>query len=170
MTRGTCGLLALLGLAVSFLVSCGADEGAPRATLDDAGCRFAGATTTEAGRFEIEVENRTRRFASFGLIALGDGQVLDEPALARQRVTSRLLTRSRARSDSPPPYGSWIAGADVEPDSSVSLPVDTRAGRYAVACFLHANSDERRTADEIPPPDRSYVATELRVTGEPAYP
>ena len=170
MTRGTCGRLALLGLVASFSIACGAEDGAPRATLTDDGCTFAGRTTAEAGRFAIEVENQTRRFASFGVISLEDGQVLDEAALARQRVASRLLTRSRARSDSPPPYGSWIGGADLEPNASASLPVDTRAGRYAVACFLHANADERRTADEIPPPDHSYVAVEFEVTGTPAYP
>ncbi|HYI74760.1 MAG TPA: hypothetical protein VEW90_05750 [Gaiellaceae bacterium] len=170
MTRGTYRRLALLGLVASFSTSCGAEAGAPRATLSDDGCTFAGRSTADAGRFEIEVENQTRFFASFGLIALGDDQALDEADLAHQRVTSRLLLRSRARTDSPPPYGSWIAGADVEPDASASLPVDTNAGRYAVACFVHARSDERRRADEIPPPDRSYVAAELRVMGTPAYP
>jgi hypothetical protein len=170
MTRGTCGRLALLGLVVSFSVSCGADEGVPRATLDDDGCTFSGRSTADAGRFEIEVENRTRRFASFGVIALAGRARLDEAALARQRVMSRLLARSRARSDSPPPYGSWIAGADVEPAASASLPVDAGAGRYAIACFLHSDADERRTADEVPPPERSYVAAQVEVTGTPAYP
>ena len=170
MTRGTCGCLTLLGLVVSLSIACGGDDGAQRATLTDDGCTFAGRSTAEAGRFEIEVENRTLRFVSFGLIALAAGQTVDDLELAFERISSRELTRSRLRSDSPPPYGRWIVGADVEPSAAATLPVDTAAGRYAVACFVHSNSDERLRASEFPPPERTYVAAQLEVTGTPAYP
>jgi hypothetical protein len=170
VTNRTRAAAAVLLISVSFLVSCGGDGGPMHATLTDDGCTFEGDTTADAGRFAIEVENRTRRFASFGVIALLGDQALDESALARERVTSRLLLRSRARSDSPPPYGRWIGGADVEPSATTSLPVDTAAGRYAVACFVHSNSEERLRASEIPPPERSYVAAQFEVTGLPTYP
>ena len=170
MTRGTCGRLTLLGLAVSLSIACGGSDGPQRATLTEDGCTFTGRSTAEAGRFEVEVENRTLRFASFGLIALGAGQTTDEIELAFERISSRELTRSRLRTDSPPPYGRWIVGADVGPSAAATLPVDTADGRYVVACFVHSNSDERLRASEIPPHERAYVAAELEVTGTPTYP
>ena len=170
MTNRTRTAAALLVVAVSFAASCGGEGGPMHATLTDDGCTFEGDTTADAGRFAIDVENRTRRFASFGVIALLGDATLDESALARERVVSRALLRSRAQSDSPPPYGRWIGGADVEPSATTSLPVDTGAGRYAIACFVHSNSEERLRAREIPPPERSYVAAQVEVSGTPTYP
>ena len=63
-----------------------------------------------------------------------------------------------------------VAGADVEPSSSTSLPVDTSAGRYVVVCYVHSNSEKQLTSDEIPRPERAYTATQLDVTGTPSYP
>ena len=170
MTNRTREIAALLVVAVAFATSCGGEDGPMRATLTENGCAFEGSTTADAGRFTIEIDNRTRRFASFGVIALRGGETLDESALARERVTSRELLRSRARSDSPPPYGRWIGGADVEPSATATLPVDTAAGRYAVTCFVHSNSDERLRASETPPPERSYLAEQVEVTGLATYP
>jgi hypothetical protein len=157
-------------LAATTLASCGGAGGSLRATLGDAACTLDGDTTAQAGRFSIEIENETLRFASFGLVELFGDTTVADIELFHERVTSRQLLRSRSRSDVPPPYGSWVAGADVEPSARTSLPVDTDAGRYAVLCYVHRNTDERRASDEILPPERAFVAGQLEVTGVPTYP
>ena len=78
--------------------------------LTDNACTFEGSTTAEDGRLSIEVKNTTFRFGSFGVVALYDGESVDDIALVRERVESRRLLRNRARSDVPPPFGRWIAG------------------------------------------------------------
>ena len=168
VTRVTAALLAFI--AVSTVASCGGSEGPMRATLTDDDCTYRGDTTADAGRFSIEVENRTFRFASFGLISLGDTATIEDVELFHQRLTSRRLARSRAVPDVPPPFEGWVVGADVEPSSSTSLPVDTSAGRYVVVCFIHSNSEERLSADGNPRPERAYTAAQLDVTGTPSYP
>jgi len=140
-----------------------------QATLTDDDCTYRGATTAAAGRFSIEVENRTLRFASFGLVALGDTATIEDVDLFHERLTARRLSRSRTVSDVPPPLQSWVAGTDVEPSSSTSLPVDTSAGRYVIVCYVHSNSEEQLTADDIPRPERAFTAAQLDVTGTPSY-
>ena len=158
-------------LAVTaLLVSCGGESGAMHATLTDDACTFEGSTTAQDGRLSIEVENTTFRFGSFGVVALYDGESVDDIALVRERVESRRLLRNRARSDVPPPFGRWIAGADVEPTTRTFLPVDADAGRYAVVCYVHRNSDDRRRTGEIARPERAYVAGQIEVAGTPTYP
>jgi hypothetical protein len=131
-------------------------------TLPDDDCTYRGDTAAAAGRFSIEIENRTLRFASFGLIALGDTTTVEDVELFHERLAA--LARSRALPDEPPPFdASWVAGAAVEPSSSTSLPIDTTAGRYVVVCYLYSNPDEL-SADEIPPPERAHVAAQLEVT------
>lgn len=170
MTTRTGGVASLLVLSLALLASCGGDEGAMHATLTDDACTYDGSTTTQSGRFSIEIENATFRFGSFGVVALYEGEAVDEIALVQERVASRRLLRERARSDVPPPYGRWIAGADVEPTTRTFLPVDAGAGRYAVVCYVHRNADERLSSSEIAPPERAHVATQLQVTGTSVYP
>ena len=164
----TAALLAVT--AVSTIASCGGSRGPMRATLTDDDCTYRGDTTAAAGRFSIEVENRTLRFASFGLISLGETATIEDVELFHQRLTARRLARSRAVPDVPPPFGGWVVGAEVEPSSSTSLPVDTSAGRYVVVCYVQPNSEERLSTEEFPRPDRAYTATQLDVTGTPSYP
>jgi hypothetical protein len=163
----TAALLALI--AVSTLASCGG-SGPMQATLTDDDCTYRGDTTAAAGRFSIEVENRTFRFASFGLVALADTATIEDVDLFHERLTARRLARSRTVPDVPPPLQSWVVGTDVEPSSSTSLPVDTSAGRYVIVCYLHSNSEERLTTDGFPRPERAYTAAQLDVTGTPSYP
>ena len=141
-----------------------------RAALTDHDCTYEGDTTPSQESFAIELENRTLRFASFGLVTLFAGESVDDIDPVAERMSSRQLARSRARSDVPPPFGRWVVGADVEPSSSTSLPVATSAGRYAVVCYLHSNSEERLSADDIPAPERAYTAAQLDVTVTPSYP
>ena len=141
-----------------------------QATLTDDDCTYRGDTTAAAGRFSIEVENRTFRFAAFGLISLGTTATIEDVDLFHQRLTARRLARSRAVPDVPPPFGGWVAGAEVEPSSSTSLPVDISAGRYVVACYVHSNSEEQLTSDAIPRPERAFTAAQLDVSGTPSYP
>ena len=49
-----------------------------RATLTDDDCTYRGDTTAVAGSFSIEVENRTLRFASFGLVKLDDTETIKD--------------------------------------------------------------------------------------------
>ena len=141
-----------------------------QATLTDDDCTYRGDTVATTERFSIELENRTLRFASFGLVALFEGESIEDIDPVVERMSSRQLARSRARSDVPPPFGRWVAGADIEPSSSTSLPVDTSAGRYVVVCYLHSNSEERLSADDIPRPERAYTAAQLTVAGTASYP
>jgi hypothetical protein len=141
-----------------------------RAALTDRDCTYEGNTTPSSGRFSIELENRTLRFASFGLVTLFEGESIEDIDPLAERISSRQLARSRARSDVPPPFGRWIAGADVEPSASTVLPVDAPVGRYVVVCYLHSNSEERLSADDIPRPERAYTAAQLDVTGTRSYP
>ena len=153
-----------------LLVSCGGESGAMHATLTDDACSFEGSTSAEAGRLSIEVENTTFRFGSFGVVALYAGESVDDIALVRERIESRRLQRDRTRSDVPPPFGRWIAGADVEPTTRTFLPVDADAGRYAVVCYLHRNADDRLRTGEIARPDRAFVAGQIDVVGTPTFP
>lgn len=139
-------------------------------TLADGECTYDGRTVAPASRFSIEVENETLRFASFGLVALYDGESVDDIALAGERVTSRRLQRSRARADVPPPFGRWVVGADVEPTTRTTLPVDADLGRYVIVCYVHRNTDDRRSTDDVPPPERAYVAAQIEVTGAQTHP
>lgn len=159
----------LLAVTV-LLVSCGGESGTMHATLTDDACTFEGSTTADAGRLSIEVENTTFRFGSFGVVALYTGESVDDIALVRERVESRRLLRNRARSDVPPPFGRWIAGADVEPTTRTFLPVDADAGRYAVVCYVHRNADDRRSTGEIARPERAFVAGQIEVAGTPTSP
>jgi hypothetical protein len=115
----------------------------------------------------IEIENRTFRFGSFGVLVLWPGESVDDVALVRERIASRRLLRSRSRSDVPPPFGRWIAGADVEPTTRTYLPIDADAGRYAVVCYVHRNADDRLSASQIAAPERAYVAAQIEVTAPP---
>ena len=169
MTKRTRALAPLLAVT-ALLVSCGGESGAMHATLTDDDCTFEASTTAQAGRLSIEVENTTFRFGSFGVVALYAGESVDDIALARERVESRRLLRNRARSDVPPPFGRWIAGADVEPTTRTFLPVDVKAGRYAVVCYVHRNADDRRSTGEIAGPERAYVAGLIEVAGTPTSP
>jgi hypothetical protein len=164
VTKRTRALAPLLAVT-ALLVSCGGESGAMHATLTDDECTFEGTTATEGGRLSIEVENTTFRFASFGVVALYAGESVDDIALVRERVESRRLLRNRARSDVPPPFGRWIAGADVEPTTRTFLPVDADPGRYAVVCYIHRNADERRRTGEIARPERAFVAGQIEVAG-----
>ena len=85
-------------------------------------------------------------------------------------MSARRLARSRTVADVPPPLQSWVAGADVEPSSSTSLPVDASVGRYVVLCFIHSNAEALLGTDEFPRPERAYSAAQLDVTGTPSYP
>jgi len=138
-----------------------------RATLTDDGCTYEGDVTSAAGRFTIEVENETFQFAAFLLAALNEGSAFDdiEPFLENPRQ----YERSRALADLTPPYET-VGGAEVEPKSSTFLPVDVPAGRYVVLCVVHRSSDERRSADDVVPPERVQAAAQLDVTGSPSYP
>ena len=169
MTKRTRAAAPLLAVA-ALLVSCGGESGALHATLTDDDCTLEGSTTAEPGRLSIEVENTTFRFGSFGVVALYAGESVDDIELVRERVESRRLQRDRARSDVPPPFGRWIAGADVEPTTRTFLPVDADAGRYAVVCYVHRNSDDRRRTGEIARPERAYVAGQIEVAGTPTLP
>lgn len=160
--------LAPLLAVTALLVSCSGETGALHATLTDDECTFEGSTSGQAGRLSIEVENTTFRFGSFGVVALYTGESVDDIALVRERIESRRLLRNRARSDVPPPFGRWIAGADVEPTTRTFLPVDADAGRYAVVCYLHRNADDRRRTGDIARPERAFVAGEIAVAGPPA--
>jgi hypothetical protein len=162
-----CAMASLSAMTAVF-TSCGGESGALHATLTDEGCSYEGTRTPEGGRLEIEVENTTFRFGSFGVVALYDGESVDDIALVEERIASRRLQRSRARSDVPPPFGRWVAGADVEPTTRTFLPVDADAGRYAVVCYVHRNADDRLSASEIAAPERAFVAAQLEVTGTPA--
>ena len=136
-----------------------------RAALTDRSCTYEGDTTPSSGSFSIELENRTLRFASFGLVTLFEGESIEDIDPVAERMSSRQLARSRARSDVPPPFGRWIVGAEVEPSASTVLPVDAPVGRYVVVCYLHSNSEERLSADDNPRPERAYSAGQLDVTG-----
>jgi hypothetical protein len=157
VTKRTRALAPFLAVT-ALLVSCGGESGAMHATLTDDECTFEGTTTAGAGRLSIEVENTTLRFGSFGV------------ALARERVESRRLLRNRARSDVPPPFGRWFAGADVEPTTRTFLPVDADPGRYAVVCYIHRNADDRRRTGEISLPERAFVAGQIAVTSRTSGP
>lgn len=170
VTQVTRVTAVLAVIAVLVLASCGGSDGSMRATLTDHDCTYRGDKTAAAGRFSIEVENRTLRFARFGLISLGDTTSIEDVDLFHQSLTSRRLARSRAVPDVPPPFGGWVVGAEVGPSSGTSLPVDTSAGRYAVVCYVQPNSEERLSTDAYPRPDRAYTATQLDVTGMPSYP
>ena len=167
MTKRTLALAPLLALT-ALVVSCGGETGALHATMTDDECTFEGSTSAQAGRLSIEVEKTTFRFGSFGVVALYTGESVDDIALVRERIESRRLLRNRARSDVPPPFGRWIAGADVEPTTRTFLPVDADAGRYAVVCYLHRNADDRLRTGEIARPERAFVAGEIAVAGPPA--
>ncbi|HKX47182.1 MAG TPA: hypothetical protein VJM06_00825 [Gaiellaceae bacterium] len=167
MTKRTRALAPLLAVT-ALLVSCGGESGALHATLTDDDCIFEGTTTARAGRLSIEVENTTFRFGSFGVVALYDGESIDDIELVRERVESRRLLRNRARSDVPPPFGRWVAGADVEPTTRTFLPVDADAGRYAIVCYVHRNADDRRRTGEIARPERAFVAGQIEVAGTPS--
>ncbi len=104
-----------------------------RATLTDRDCTYEGDTTPSTESFAIELENRTLRFASFGLVTLFEGESVEDIDPVAERMSSRQLARSRAGSDVPPPFGRWIVGAEVEPSASTVLPVDAPVGRYVVA-------------------------------------
>jgi hypothetical protein len=167
VTKRTRALAPLLAVT-ALLVSCGGESGALHATLTDEDCTFDGTTTPGAGRLSIEVENTTFRFGSFGVVALYTGESVDDIALARERVESRRLLRNRAHSDVPPPFGRWIAGADVEPTTRTFLPVDADSGRYVVVCYIHRNADDRRSTGEIARPERAFVAGQIEVAGNPS--
>ena len=141
-----------------------------RAELTDGSCTYEGDTTSSTESFSIELENRTLRFASFGLVTLFDGESVDDIDPAAERMSSRRLARSRARSDVPPPFGRWVVGAEVEPSATTFLPVDAPIGRYVVLCFVHSNVDALLSTDDIPRPERSYIATQLEVAETPSDP
>jgi hypothetical protein len=169
VTKRTRALAPFLAVT-ALLVSCGGESGAMHATLTDDECTFEGTTTAGAGRLSIEVENTTFRFGSFGVVALYAGESVDDIALVRERVESRRLLRNRARSDVPPPFGRWFAGADVEPTTRTFLPVDADPGRYAVVCYIHRNADDRRRTGEISLPERAFVAGQIAVTSRTSGP
>ena len=141
-----------------------------RAELTDRGCTYEGDTAPSTRSLSIQLENRTLRFASFGLVTIFEGESVEDIDPVAERMSSRQLARSRARSDVPPPYGRWVVGAEVEPSASAVLPVDVPVGRYVVLCFVHSNVDALLTSDEIPRPERSYIAAQLEVTGTPSDP
>ena len=126
-----------------------------RAELTDRRCTYEGHTTSSTGSFAIELENRTLRFASFGLVTLFKGESIEDVDPVAERMSSRQLARNRARSDVPPPFGRWVVGAELEPSASTFLPVDAPVGRYVVLCFVHSNVDALLSTDGIPRPERS---------------
>jgi hypothetical protein len=167
ITRAAVGLALLTTTLV--LAACGGEgDGDMRATLTDDGCTYEGDVTSAAGRFTIEVENETFQFAAFLLAALNEGSAFDdiEPFLERTRGSTSGVERWPTLT---PPYET-VGGAEVEPKSSTFLPVDVPAGRYVVLCVVHRSSDERRSADDVVPPERVQAAAQLDVTGSPSYP
>ncbi len=60
-----------------------------RATLTDRSCAYEGETTPSTGSFTIELENRTLRFASFGLVTLFEGESVEDIDPVAERMSSR---------------------------------------------------------------------------------
>ena len=74
MSRGVRAAVTLVTLtAVMPLASCGGGGGnSLRATLTDDGCTYEGDTSPAAGRFTIDLANKTKFFGAFALARLSD--------------------------------------------------------------------------------------------------
>jgi hypothetical protein len=153
--------------AVGLVAGCGGGDDGMRATLSDTDCTYRGPTSAHAGRFTIDATNESRSFAAFFVAAVEQDAEVDD----LQATIDGLLRRFRKAGESPG-RAPWraIVGAEVGPSERSVIPVDVRAGRYAVLCSVAGSTDTRRTSTEPVPPRAIYVATRLDVTGEPVYP
>jgi hypothetical protein len=139
--RTTTGLL--LSTAV-LMTGCGGSE-TMRVTLSDDGCTYKGDTTPAPGRFDIEFENKTSRWAIFTVAALAAGKTVED---VRQTVER-----------GGPADGLFVRGAGgvhVDPHETKALPVNQSSGRLVIHCWVH-NSPDGLQSDYLPPPDALYV-------------
>jgi hypothetical protein len=81
-------------VAVMVLASCGGGGGNSQgATLSGDSCVYEGDTSLDAGKFTINLENRTEFFGAFALARLSNGKTIDDlqPYLEKAKMaqTSR---------------------------------------------------------------------------------
>jgi hypothetical protein len=137
------------GLCTVPLAACGGSDDSPlRATLTDDGCTYEGDNTVAAGRFTIEVEDRTGHGGHFVLKAIATAftsdtikPIVDNPGPAGPEIASLFK-------DEP------VFSSDVHSDTSAILLADAPAGSYVLMC--HA-LDRWRTQGP-------YYAAQIEVT------
>ena len=125
------------------LAACGGnDDSQTHATLTDDGCSYEGDKTVAAGRFTIEVEDRTGDGGHFVLKELADGVTADtiKPILGPE-IASLFK-------DAP------VFSSDVQGDASGVLLADAPAGSYVLTCHSFG-----RWTTQGP-----YVAAQIEVT------
>jgi hypothetical protein len=129
------------------------DDSRMQATLTDDGCSYRGDTTAEAGRFTIEVENKTDNVASFAFLRLAEGvtAATARPILAWESAWPELPGIFD--------YGRTAAVTEIGGGGRRELPgVGVPAGSYAVRCSV-TRKGQLRIFNE------HYVAALIEVTG-----
>ena len=156
MSRGVRATVALLTVsAVMPLASCGGGGGnGLHATLTDDGCTYEGDTSPAAGRFTINLANRTEFFGVFALSRLSDGKTIDDLPPFLERARREFLETGAVRTPPFPEFYEQVVRSGVRAGQSGELLADLPAGTYALVCF----------ADPLPMWD-VYRAAQLDVTG-----
>lgn len=160
--------LALWLSAIGLLAGCGGgDDARMRATLTDGACDYDGPSSAHAGRFTIEVANRTGSFAGFFLASAPKDSNVEDLQATIDRLLRRVQRFGESRLRVP---WSPIVESAVGPSETSVIPADVGAGRFFVLCLVGPSTDTRRTSNEPVRPKAVYVATRLEVTGVPTYP
>jgi hypothetical protein len=150
-------LLATTGLLLSTAVlatACGGGSDTMRATLTDDGCTYEGDTTPAPGSFNIEIENKTSRYAIFIWSTLAAGKTVEDVrhAVERGRPASEVVMEDAG------------GGAHAGPHETNVIPVITYGGRLVILCWLHTSA-EAPQSDILPAPAAVYVVpVELEVS------
>ena len=156
MSRGVRAAVALVTLtAVMPLASCGGGGGnSLHATLTDDGCTYEGDTSPAAGRFTIDLANKTEFFAAFALARLSDGKTINDLQPYLEKARREFFGTGALAAPPFPDFYQQVVRSGIGAGQSGELPADLPAGTYALMCFW----------DPLPMWD-VYRAAQLDVTG-----
>lgn len=155
MSRGVRAAVALTTLtAVMPLASCGGGGNSLHATLTDDGCTYEGDTSPAAGRFTIDLADKTRFFGAFALARLSDGKTINDLHPYLERARREFAETGTLAAPPFPSFYEQVIRSGVGAGQNGDLPADLPAGTYALMCF----------ADNLPMWE-VYRAAQLDVTG-----
>ena len=148
-------VVTLTVVAVMLLASCGRGGGESlRATLTDDGCTYEGDTSPDAGRFTINLTNKTRFFGAFALARLSNGKTINDLQPYLEKARREFAETGTLPAPPFPRFYEQVVRSGVEAGQNGDLAADLPAGTYAFMCF----------PDNLPM-WRVYRAAQLDVTG-----
>ena len=137
------------------LASCGVGGGnSLHATLTDDGCTYEGDTSPAAGRFTIDLENKTGFFGRFALARLSNGKTINDLQPYLEKAGREFAKTGTLPAPPFPDFYEQVVSSGVQAGQSDDLLADLPAGTYALMCF----------ADNLPMWE-VYRAAQLNVTG-----